>query len=289
MGPRPALEAVQSWVRSGGLRLARTVDSWFGDRPFDDDGKLTGGRLDVGLFKRQDQKFDVDLRFRAHYRLPNAERYSYLFIGRDNPRTVIQDTPEALRQSQALVERPAERSLLAGLGVSLPGTVDFRLGVGGGLRPYAQARYDRPWTLAPGHEVDFRETVFWSRADRWGSTTALSYDLALTPTVAVRWLNSATFTQTSRRVEWSSNLAAFRSFSLQRLLSFELLANGAGTSGPGAGGGASDLGWLLRWDQPVYGKGLIGEAVVGRFWPRPDVGSPRGRAWAAGASLKMHF
>jgi hypothetical protein len=283
-----AMEATRRWARSGSQWLARSVDSWFGDKPFEDGGKVTDGLLSVGVFKRQDQGADFDVRFNAHYRLPNAERFTYLFIGRDDRRNVVQDVPDAVRQQQLLLpDRSVDRSFLAGLGVLVRDSIDFRIGLGGGLRPYAQARYDRPWAVAPGHLVDFRETVFWSQADRFGSTTALSYDLALTPTVAFRWLNVATITQVSRNVGWSSNLAAYKSLGHQRLLSFEALANGTGTRGTGVG--TSDFGLLVRWEEPVYGNWLSVEFVGGHFWPRPDATSERGRAWAAGANLKMRL
>jgi len=44
-----------------------------------------------------------------------------------------------------------------------------------------------------------------------------------------------------------------------------------------------------RWEQPVCRNWLLGEILVGHFWPRKDAMSERGRAWAAGSSLKMRF
>jgi len=91
-----ALEVTRESARSTAEWLARNVYSWFGDRPFEDGGKVTDGRLSLGLFYRRDAPVDVDLRFNARYRLPNVERRAYLFIGRDDPRDVIQDTPDTL-------------------------------------------------------------------------------------------------------------------------------------------------------------------------------------------------
>ncbi len=283
-----ALETTRHQTRAASEWLARHVDSWFGDKPFDDGGRVTDGRLSLGFFKRSDRSQDIDLRFNAQFILPNAQRFGYLFIGRDNPRNVIQDTPDALsRRQQLLASRPTERSFLAGLGMSLPRDVDLRLGVGARLKPYLQARYHRPWTLAPGHRLEFRETLFLTAADRLGSTTVLTYDYDVSPTLALRWLNAATITQMTRNFEWSSSLGVHRAFGLQRLASLELLVSGTGTQGTGVG--MSDYGVLARWEQPVYKHWLLGEVVAGHFWPRPDAHSQRGRAWAFGASLKMHF
>ena len=282
------LESTRRNTRSASEWLARSVDGWFGDTKFENSGKVSDGQLTLGVFKRRDQKADLDVRFNAHFHLPNLEHRAYVFVGRDDERNVVQDTPQAFaRQQQLLANRSDERSLLAGLGVTLADVVDFRLGVGARLQPYVQARYSHPWTLSPGHVIDFRETLFWTRRERWGSTTALAYELVLSPTLGLRWLTAATITQASENFEWSSSAGVYRSFGEQRLLSLELLFNGTGSHGRGVGW--SDYGLLAKWEQPLYKNWLLGEAVVGHFWPRPDSNSPRGRAFAVGGNLKMRF
>ena len=281
-------EAARAAARSTANWLARGVDSWFGDRPFDEGGKVSDGRMSIGVLKRQGERADVDVRFTAQFRLPNVERNAYLFVGRDDRRDAVRDTPDAIATQRALLApRLEEPSLLAGLGLSLRDVVDFRLGVAHGLKPYAQARYDHAWPLAPDHLVAFRETVFWTNDDRFGSTTALSYSLTMSPRLALRWLGAVTITQETRNLEWSSSLGAYQSFEGQRLLSFEALLNGSGTKGTGVG--QSDRGLLVKWEQPIHERWLFAEIVGGHFWPRRDSTSARGRAWAAGGSLKMRF
>jgi hypothetical protein len=286
-----AIETTRRSARSSAEWLARGVDGWFGDTPFEDGGKVSDGRFNIGLYKRRDQSAHLDVRFNAHFRLPNFEKNAYLFIGRDDPREVIRDTPNAVAGQQRLLsDRPGDRSFLGGLGVSVVNALDLRIGFGARLKPYVQARYDKPWAVADGQVIDFRETVFWSRADRWGATTALSYEVTVSPTLVGRWLNAATITQTSRNFAWSSTLGAYQAMGYQRLLSLELLANGTGNNGnDNSPAGSSDLGVLVKWEQPVYKNWLLGEMVAGHFWPRPDADTPRGRAWALGAGLKMLF
>ena len=282
------LEITRSSARSTAEWLARGVDSWFGDLPFREGGKVSDGRLSISWLRRQDQGNHVDVRFNAHFRLPNVERRAYLLVGRDDRRDVIRDTPDALlRQQQLLDARRADRSFIAALGLSLDDAVDFRLGFSHGVKPYAQARYDLPWAFASGHRLDFRETVFWTKADRVGSTTALSYDVIVSPTLALRWLNGATITQETRNLEWSSSIGAYQSLGRQRVVSLEGLFSGSGTRGTGLG--QSDRGVLVKYEQPIYKRWLLAEFVGGHFWPRPDATSERGRAWATGASLKLRF
>jgi len=281
-----AAEKARSTVRSLSVWLARGVDSWFGDRPFEaGGGKVTDGRLSTALLLRQHDDPDFDVRFNARFRLPNVEERLYAFVGRDDQRDLITDRPGAFSRQDRLLDDTRDRDFFAGLGRSLNDSIDLRVGFRGGLNPFAQARYRNEWLIGPNDQADFRQTLFWSLEDRFGSTTAFSYEHAFTPNLAARWLNSATITQESEHFEWSTLLGAYRSFGDQRVAALETLAGGE----TGSGVGLSDYGVQVRWEQPVYEDWLLGGVVLGHFWPREDEDSPRQRAWAVGVSLKMRF
>ena len=287
--PGPWVESARTTARNSAEWLARRVDSWFGDQPFEQGGSVTEGRVSLRLFHRPDQDTDVDLRFDARFRLPNLEKYAYVFVGRDKASEAIQDTAAARANQQPLQARRdvEERSFLAGLGLALPNDIDFRVGLSGRLKPYVQARYSHVWGLTDTQSLYFRETVFWTSADRLGATTSLSYEMNFSPALSLRWLNVGTVTQAAKQLEWSSTLGLYRSFGQQRVLGLELLRNG--TLVEGGAVGKSDRGWLVKWEQPVYHDWLLAEVVAGQFWPRPLAGAPRERAWALGAGLRMHF
>ena len=280
-----AIETTRSTVRSTAEWLARGVDSWFGDRPFEDGGKVTNGRASLGLSKRETENVKFSLRFNARFRLPNLERRAYVFVGRDNPRELVTDKPGALSdQSRLLAETRQDRSFFAGLGRDLSDSIDLRLGFRG-VKPYAQARYRYAWDIGEDHLVEFRQTLFWTVKDSFGSTTALSWERAYSSTVVARWVSAATITRETRKFGWSSVLGGYKSYGNQRLLSLEAMINGEQSSGVGP----SDYGVQARWAQPIFEKRLVGEVVVGRFWPRPDVLSVRSPVWALGGNLKMEF
>ena len=281
------LAAARRNAQAGAEWLARGVDSWFGNKPFEDGGAVTHGRLSLVAFKRQDQKMDVDLRFSARYRLPNVEQQAYLFIGRDDAREVQRDTPDGLSDPLRLQTGGGrtQRTLLAGLGLTLQDRLDFRVGLGRRLKPYAQARYVVPWELAAGHALDFRQTLFWTREDRVGLTTALSLDATLSRTLALRWLNASTTTQQAQATQWSSSLGLYAQVSGRHQLSVEALFSGTSQRGPGVI--VSDRGLLAKWEQPLHQSWLLGELMVGHFWPLRDAAGPRQQAWAVGAALKM--
>jgi hypothetical protein len=291
-GPEPAsttsamIEATQTSVRESAIWMARGVDSWFGDQPFTEDGAVRDGRLGLNLRYRQDEGFSVDLRFNARFTLPNLETLGYVFVGRDNPREIIADVPGAFTGADRLTPAPDENlSFFAGFGRALNEAVDLRLGFRGGLKPYAQARYRKPWAFGPDDRLEFRQTVFWSADDRLGATAAVSAEHDLSPILVARWLTAATVTQEEPDLGWQSRLSLHRAFGPERWLSGELLLSGRRNMGVDV----KDVGVQLRWEQPLHQDKLLGEFIVGHFWPRPEASEPRGRAWAAGLSLKLKF
>lgn len=282
----PMLETARDAVRASTIWLARGIDSWFGDRPFDAGGKVSDGVLSVGLFQREGERLDVNVRLNARLRLPNLGESGFAFLGRDNPRDVIADTPGAVsRQDRLLRQTSSDREFLAGIGVALRESFDVRLGFRGGLKPYLQARYREDWQPDEVHLIEFKQTFFLTKADQLGSTTALSIGHAWSPALMLRWLNSATITQRTQRYEWSSLVGAYRSFEERRLLSLEALVSGLQNSGVRI----DDAGLLLKWEQPMLREWLVGEFVLGHFWPRPSPAVPRTRLWAAGLGVRLSF
>ncbi|MCS7100251.1 MAG: hypothetical protein NZL99_00995 [Burkholderiaceae bacterium] len=264
--------------------LARGIDAWFGDAPLDR-RRITSGLLTVSGYWREREGGDYRVRLNARVRLPNVEERIYVFLGRDNEREGVADTPAQLsRQDRLLAESAEDRGFFAGVGLALRSNLELRLGLRG-IKPYAQARYRKPWDLTERDRLEFKQTFFWRVSDGLGSTTAVAYEHDYSPTFAVRWLTAATITQRSERYEWSSVLGAYQTFPALRLLSLELVGSGAQRTGVAL----TDYGVQVKWLQPVYRDWLFVELTVGHYWPRPSVEVERSEAWAAGAALTMRF
>lgn len=279
-------EALRASVRDTALWLARGVDSWFGDKPFADGGSVTEGRLSLNLLHRPPDENSASLRFNARFRLPNLEQSTYLFVGRDDPREVVSDQPGAFTRPQRLQhENVADTHFFAGLGMQLRESTDLRVGLRGGLRPYVQLRLRQPVVLSERSLAEIRQTFFWTVEDHVGSTTAVSVERALQPELALRWLVSGTVTQASRRLAVASNLGAYRRFGEQRQLAVELIA----TAEQHTGVGLTDYGLQARWQQPLQVDWLIGELLIGHFWPRADASVRREPGWAVGFTLGLQF
>jgi hypothetical protein len=282
-----AMEATRTSVREFVLALARRIDSWFGPVPFEEGGgRVTDGQINFELYYNEDGKFNPNLRFKANLRLPNMERRTYAFIGRDNPSDVVADRPDDLtRQNKALSDQPGDKQLFAGLGRPVGKNFDMRLGVRGGLKPFAQARFWHQWLLSPVQVLDFRQTTFADPDAKLGSTTALSYAMALRPTLALRWLSSTTVTQQDPHFNWASNIGLYKDFGAQRQATMEVQMYGTIRGDVPI----TDYGLQGTWEQPVYRDWLLGQILVGRFWPRKDVTDVRQGRWVGGLYLKMRF
>ncbi|MCF8208942.1 MAG: hypothetical protein K9K38_06000 [Rhodoferax sp.] len=278
------VESARIAARSAAVWLASGIDSWFGNKPFSDGGKVSDGQLGLSYYSRQDDGGSHSIRFNARFQLPNLEARTYLFTGRDYWQGQITDKPAAFATKQRLLQSDTaeEQSFIAGIGRFVNEASDVRIGFKEGLTLFAQARYRHRWHTASDAAFEFSETVFLTTADRLGSSTALSYQHQFSSVLVARWLNTLTVTQTDPDAEWNGSLGFHRSMGQQKQLSLELLAKSKQRTGLGL----SDYGVQVRWEQPVDHDRLMGELIVGHFWPKTG---DRSTAWALGAGLKMSF
>ena len=266
--------------------LGEEVNDWFGDKPFSQGGKVSHGRLGMRLNWEEDAGTSTSLKFRARFDLPNLREKAYFFLGRENERELVADQPEAFtREQRLLTDNRTDKSGFLGLGINLRDYLDFRAGVRGGLKPYAQMRYLRAMMLSTADRLEFRETVFWRSSDGFGSTTALNLEHAYTPSVSFKWQNAATITRETDGFGWSSSVGVFKTFGETRLLSLEALMSGES----GAETDVGEYGVRLKWLQPVYRDWVQAEFIVGHFWPRGEENRERDHGWALGAGLEMRF
>lgn len=281
------LDTTRTQVRGFSLWLGETVNDWFGDRPFEDGGKVTHGRLGLRNTWRQDEGWNTSVRFRARFDLPNLrDKASYFFVGRQNERELLTDQAEAFTREQLLLEerRREDQTGFAGVGVALRKNIDFRVGVRGGLKFYTQARYRKQWDLSAQDRIEFRETIFWNTKDKFGSTTAFDYAHAFTPTLALQWQNSTTISEKTDDFAWGSSLGLFKRYGDDRVLSGEMVVTGE----TGAEENVDEYGVRMKWTQPVYRDWLIGEFIVGHYWPQRE-DRERDRSWGVGVNLEMRF
>ena len=94
-----------------------------------------------------------------------------------------------------------------------------------------------------------------------------------------------TITQKTKHWDWSSSLGAYKTLGTDRLTSFELVTSGRLDSGIAVG----EWGVQQKWLQPIYRDWLLGEFLIGYFWPREGLEFQRVGRWAAGFTTTMRF
>lgn len=283
------IEATRRTVRSSAEWLARQVDSWFGDKPFEAERAISNGRFMVGLYHRQHEGSKLKVRFRARFHLPNVERFGYIFIGRDDPDEIVADTPDELSRGErpSRIGNPDDGSFFAGLAIGVRKYVDFRIGARRGAHPYAQLRYLRPWRLSARDRIEFSQTVFWVLDDRFGATSVVKLEHTLTPKLALRWISVYTAAQRDRKREWSSSIGAYRSLGEDRLVSLAAVISHHDRD-PSIT--IDEYGLVAKWEHPLRGRRLFGELSLGRYhWDKFDRVPSSGKSWALGYLLKLRF
>ena len=281
-----ALEITREGLHGSAYWLVTNVDSWFGEKPFEERGRVSG-LLRTRVLYREDEGVDTDFRYRLRVHMPNVSEWGYLFIGRDNEQELIRDEDEAFRREQSLLpeSRSEDQTFFVGIGRMLRDNLDLRLGVRGGYKLYGQARYRKTWWLTDASNIDYRQTLFLAVADGLGTTTGLNYALALDPDTAFRWRNSATFGTETDGLEWSTSLGLYQTFGRERELSLELLGNGD-TDGAVL---VREYGLRMIYSRPIYRDWIIGELVGGYFWPRNEDDPERYETAAVGLGVEFRF
>lgn len=77
----------------------------------------------------------------------------------------------------------------------------------------------------------------------------------------------------------------YQSFGDLRVLAFEALVSGMRRFGIPE----SEFGLQTKWSQPIHKDWLLGEILVGHFWPRPDAHGPHRGKSAFGGQRENAF
>lgn len=282
----PILDRSRAMVHDFTEGVARHVDSWFGDKPFEQGGKVSGS-IGFKFLGRQHESPDASFRFGAKLDMPNVKDNTYLFFGQENERELLTDQPEPFTRRELLLpeDRRDDQTLFAGIGIALRDYIDFRAGLRSGIKPYAQARYKKAWVTGERNRIDFRETLFWNRKDGVGSTTSLSFGHGFSRSLAFRWHLAGTISDETDGLAWSNSMGIFKTFGDQRSLSLEALIGGT-TAGSD---NVSETGVRAIWKQPVYRDWTLVEVSLGHFWPQGDAKDESRRGWALGVGFEILF
>jgi hypothetical protein len=251
----------------------------------------TSGRLEISGLNSDYEGTKFRVRGNVRFDFPNLDRRWNAFVGRDEPNDFIRDRTEGLALRSQFLDFADENRWLAGLGYSLPGSykqrTDFRVGGKLGSEPeiFVQGRHRRNWFINDRNLWHFRETVFWTNRDGFGSTTSLDFDHVVKRTMLLRWSNIGTISEVTDGLEWRSAMLLYQSLNpVGRALAYEAFLRGE-TSNE-----VPLKEWGVRgvYRQPLMHRDwLAGEVVLGYSWPRFELEDDREGSLTVGLGLEI--
>ncbi|MEZ5313993.1 MAG: hypothetical protein R2862_10295 [Thermoanaerobaculia bacterium] len=284
-------------VDSAQRRLYETIcgaslwfDGLFGERRNITSAQNTSGRLEISVLNSEYEGTKVKFRGNVRFDFPNLDRRWNAFLGRDDEADFIRDRSEGLALRSQFLDFADENRWLAGLGYSLPGTykkrTDFRVGGKLGSEPeiFVQGRHRRNFLIDENNLFHFRETIFWTNRDGFGSTTSLDYDHVVNRAMLLRWGNIGTVSEETDGLSWRSALLLYHSLGNARALAYEVFLRGeTAYEVPLKEWGARTI-----YRQPLLHRDwLAGEVVLGYSWPRFEVEDDRNGSLTIGLGLEI--
>lgn len=250
----------------------------------------TSGRLEISGLNSDYEGTKLRVRGNVRFDFPNFDRRWNAFIGRDDQDDFIRDRSEGLALRSQFLDFADENRWLAGLGYSLPGTykqrTDFRVGGKLGSEPeiFVQGRHRRNWFINDRNLWHFRETIFWTNRDGFGSTTSFDFDHVVKRTMLLRWGNIGTVSEATEGLDWRSAILLYQSLHNAKALAYEIFIRGeTANEVPLKEWGARSI-----YRQPLlHRQWLAGEVVLGYSWPRYELADQREGSLTIGLGLEI--
>jgi len=280
-------------------RLYETTCSaalWF-DGLFGESGDVAAardvyGRLELSFVESEFHGLRRKSKVNVRVKLPTMEERVEAFIGREDEDQFVQDRNEGFALRSEFPELEQDERWVAGLGYGLPGSyrkrTDFRVGGKISTAPeiFVQARHKRNWFVGTRTLWHFRETLFWTNRDHFGTTTSIDFDRVLTPKLLVRWGNVGTFSEVSKGLEWRSATVLYRNLQDRRAVAYEMFVRGR----TDAEVPIREYGWRAIFRRPILGREwLFGEVIYGYTWPRERLAEKREGSYLFGFGLELLF
>ncbi len=289
------IDRVQNGVFQGVCGSAVWFDSFFGHR-YTYEGSDLWGRLGLGALYKTNGEFDTRSRFDANIPLPNVNRRTSAFIGRDNANDYVTQSTEALTVPATFLRLSDEQSWLAGLGYSPSGRrgqhFNFRLGGKVSVDPYVFGQIRYRFDLYAGARSAFRlqETVFYrSSADGLGATTFLGYDWLPKDAYMLRLSTTGTRSQDTEGIKWNAFTTLYQDMTRPRGrvhgASYQLIATGETKKDVPI----QEYGFLGVYRQQVFRKWMFADLTVGYTFPRQELTDKRKGAVNLGIVFDILF
>lgn len=267
-------------------------DGLFGEQQQIAAARNTSGRVELSALESEFEGLEFRTRLHVRMKFPNLENRLEAFFGRDESDDFLRDRNEGLALRSQFSQLIDEEDWIAGLGYSLPGTyrskADFRVGGRGSTEPevFTQGRYRHNREIGRVAVLRFRDTVFWTNRDGFGTTAAVDLDRAVGRTLLFRWGSIGTWSESTDGVDWRSATVLYQNLQKRRAILYEAFVRGESS----AEVPLQEYGGRAIYRQPLFrSRWLFGELVLGYSWPREELDQPRDGSATVGVGLELLF
>ncbi len=289
---RDELDRPESWLDRTHAQMTQRLcepaawfDGFFGDpRVLEETPVGTFVRLRNALEWDQSEGWSYGLRVRANIELPRVSDRVRLLVSRDEDLSgELRDGPAAddgddrTRLGLRFIASERARSQL-----DLDGTVRV---TSGALNPRIRARYRYVQGLTETTLLRATQSVFWERADGFGTTSRLDYEWLPDRDRLIRWTGEGTYSEGSDGVDWRTSLIAFRQLDLRTALRSEIGA--FGRTSPDFD--TEEYFVALRLRRQFARPWLFYEIQPERAWPLDFDTGERGADWRLTFTLEIQF
>lgn len=284
------LDRSQDRIGWGVCRATLWFDGLFGDQRAIEERDATYGYVQPRLEWNEIDGVEPDLRFRAKFSLPLADRRFNALLGRS---TSDERSSESDAGGEQLPEsfRDSDDEWLVGLGYSPVRGNRKRLDFDAGLELdtpveiFTQARYRWHWFLAKKQMVRWRQSMFWRSDDGFGTRLDIDYERVLKGPYVVRWRNGGTYAQHLEGIEWFEELTLFHRIGERQALAYVVRADGE----TDADVTLEAYGLEVIYRRNILREWLFVEMRPGVEWRRTSADEPREVTPLLGIGIEVQF
>ncbi|MGY6588659.1 MAG: hypothetical protein ACXIUB_10300 [Wenzhouxiangella sp.] len=283
--PESWLDRSHSFLSQRLCEPAAWFDGFFGDpRSFEETPVGTFIRVRNAVQWDQADGWGAGVRVRANISLPRVSERVRLLVTRDDDLSgdfrdgpSADDSDDRTRLGLRFIASEQARSQL-----DFDGTVRV---TSGGLNPRLRARYRYVQGFSDNTLGRATQSVFWERADGFGTTSRLDWEWLPDRDRLVRWTGEGTISEASDGIDWRSSVTAFQQLSPSRAVRTEVGA--FGFTDPRFE--VEEYFVAFRFRQQFLRNWLFYEVQPERAWPLDLETGQRRSDWRLTLTLEVQF